>query len=137
MRDQPLYLELVSLAEATAAAHHALSDKTAPRARDGTYLAELRRETALALAAVGTVYSRSEQRPLSFSEVEVRIRADLADLCMRRSELLRCIELLRASAAQSEARRLREWSAELIETSQDAVAKAGATLRRSQRAANN
>ena len=113
MRDQPLYYELVSLAEAAAAAHHAIHDKSG-RPRDPGRLTELRREMALALAALGTVYSRTEQRPLSFDEVEARTPASLADLCMRRSELLRCIELLRPSVVQAEAPRLGESPTELL-----------------------
>lgn len=129
MRDQPLYYQLVSLVEACAAAHHALSEHPV-RHKDPRRLSELRRETALALAAIGTVYSRSEHRPLSFAEVEARTQASLDDLCMRRLDLVRCIELLRSSAARADATRLRAQSKELVSTSKDTVEQATANAPR-------
>lgn len=139
MREKPLYLELVPLAEAAAAAHHALRENVVRR-QSLDRIAEIRRETVLALGALATVYSRSEQRPLAFAEVEARVAADLADLYIRRSELLRCIETLQsgrglrstASDLRAESRRLKQWTSDVVATAKDTMERAKETMRRSQ-----
>ncbi len=98
---RPIHCELVPLTEATAVAWHIITERPESM-RDPRQLDETRSLVAIALSTVAPVLRRENgvAVPLSAPEVNERLfvrgqapRFD--DLCMRRVDLLRAVELLK------------------------------------------
>jgi len=111
MREPLLSQELVPLQEAAAAAYHVLGDH-GRRAASEHQLGQVRGQVAMALAAVARIVLQESggTRAITVAELESRFSSsvsapnekrlanpDLSDLYIRRSDLLRAIELLKES----------------------------------------
>lgn len=106
MSTQPVYAELVSLGEATAAAYHTL---VRPK-RSVSHQAEIekrRTELTLALAALVPVYVAEEQakRPITMAELASTIDSHpvppstWSRLYVRRLDLAKALEVLQSSTS--------------------------------------
>jgi hypothetical protein len=100
---ESLLQELVPLQEAAAIVHHVLSDPNRSRLAAQDVL-RLRRETALALGALAHILERcdGQSRLLTLEELEAYLRganSALSRLYVRRAELIRAIDLLKAGKA--------------------------------------
>jgi hypothetical protein len=100
-----LYRELVPLSEAAAVAYHIITDRPPPL-RDPEALREVRALVAIALATVAPLLRQANGSavPLSSRELKERlfvpgISPELEGLCVRRLDLLRAVESLKAAHA--------------------------------------